>query len=72
MGQHCPNVDFVAVVVDRSNQAVFVAADIEYRQALHVIGTRKGRFECIEILENSFLYYARQRSRLILWDFAFL
>ena len=41
----------VPVVVDRSDQAVLVASDIEHRQTVHVVGTGKRRSQVVEICE---------------------
>ena len=43
---------FVAVVVDRCDQSEFVAADIEHRQAVHVVGTGERRSQIVEVGKN--------------------
>ena len=30
VGEHIPDIDFLSVIVDGDNQAIFIASDIEY------------------------------------------
>lgn len=38
VGEYMPDIDFLSVVVDGDNQAIFVASDIEYGEFFHQVG----------------------------------
>ncbi len=41
MGQYCSNIDLFPVKMNGRNEPIFVSANIEYDQAIDIIGIRK-------------------------------
>jgi len=46
------------VVVDRGDQAVFVAADVEHRESIHMVGTGERCPQIVEVREYLLLHDA--------------
>ena len=66
MCQHGPDKCLVSVVVNCCNQPVLVAANIEHRQAVHIIGTRERRPQFIEVGKDLAFHGAEPRLQ---WTF---
>jgi hypothetical protein len=57
MRQYCSDIKSLAIVMDRRNQADFIAANIEYRKFTHLVCRWKAFSHLGERLELRFLYH---------------